>query len=298
MDASVNRQEDTMPKQPKSSVPARFTYVQRKEIASLLPSLAARLRLECKSQCTVNFSQAELADIKRRASSMCKEVATGSRCNSLRRIRDIARSAIERYELDNAIAVSAVILRFKVVLMDSHLAIWRRIEVPDGTLDDLHEHIQTAMGWTNSHLHQFIIDYESYGDPELLNDGFYERETIDSTQTHLSALFGKARRGTRFRYQYDFGDGWEHEVTFEGCFATETGLKYPRCVEGACACPPEDVGGTWGYADMLEALRDPKHEEHENMVEWIGRRFDPEKFSAAAATKNMRRGLPDWRDYR
>ncbi len=278
-------------------LPARFTSSQRQIIAELLPALADRLLLDTKNQRTLEFTRTELDEIKRRAAGALGEATGGSRRNSLRHIRDITQTAIQRYELDKAITAAAVIFRFKVVLMDSQPAIWRQIEVPDGTLDDLHEHIQTAMGWTNSHLHQFVIDDECYGDPELLNDGLYERETIDSTQTQLGLLFGKARRGMRFRYQYDFGDGWEHEVIFEGCFALEPSVKYPRCADGARACPPEDVGGMWGYADFLDAIRDPRHENHKDMLEWVGRRFDPEKFSATAATKEMRRGLPDWRDY-
>lgn len=279
-------------------IPVRMTYAQRKIVAALLPSLAERLLLDTKNQRTLEFPLAELTQIKRALAGAIRDARGGSRPNSLRLIRETVHAALERYELDKAITARATIYRFKVVLMDCRPSIWRQIEVPDGTLDDLHEHIQTAMGWTNSHLHQFIIDDDCYGDPELLNDGLYEREIVDSTQTSLDALFSKARRGTRIRYQYDFGDSWEHEVTFEGRFATEPGAKYPRCVDGARACPPEDVGGTWGYADFLEAIQDPSHENHEDLLEWIGRRFDPEKFSAASATKEMRHGLPDWRDYR
>jgi hypothetical protein len=286
-----------MSEQPTPSIPARFTYVQRKEIAGFLPTLADRLLLDCMYQRTLNFSLAELAEIKKQAVNAYRETDSGTRRNSLRLIRDAAHNAIERYELDKAIAATSVIYRFKVVLMESHPPIWRQIEVPECTLDDLHEHIQTAMGWTNSHLHQFIVDDECYGDPELLDDGFYEAEIVDSTDTSLSTLFGKARRGTRFRYQYDFGDGWEHDVTFEGRFATEPGVKYPRCVDGERACPPEDVGGVWGYADFLEAISHPKHESHEDMLEWIGDGFDPNKFSPAVATRAMRRGVPNWRDY-
>lgn len=193
----------------------------------------------------------------------------------------------------------SVIYQFKITLLGFKPPIWRRIQVPDGTLDDLHEHIQTAMGWTNSHLHQFMIRGRRYGDPELLDDGFEdEHELADSTQTELSVLLAKARKLMKFSYEYDFGDSWEHEVVFEGVVAAEAGVRYPRCTDGACACPPEDVGGVWGYADFLEAIRDPKHEEHADMLEWIGGKFDPEKFSATAATKEMRRGLPNWRDSR
>ena len=95
-------------------------------------------------------------------------------------------------------------------------------------------------------------------------------------------------------YQYDFGDDWEHEVVFEGCLKAEKGQRYPICMEGKRNCPPEDVGGVWGYAEFLEALADPNHERHEDLVEWGGD-FDHEEFDVEMTTKAMRRGLPDWR---
>ncbi len=96
-------------------------------------------------------------------------------------------------------------------------------------------------------------------------------------------------------YEYDFGDGWRHEVLFEGCVRAERGKRYPICIEAARACPPEDVGGTWGYEEFVAAMADPEHERHEEFREWIGGRFDPEAFDPAKATKRMWRGLPDWR---
>jgi hypothetical protein len=191
-----------------------------------------------------------------------------------------------------------LVYQFKITLLETRPPIWRRILVPDGALDDLHESIQTAMGWTNSHLHQFEIRGRIYGDRELLDDGFGDIEFVDSLETKLGDLFGGNRRLRRFKYTYDFGDGWEHEIEFEGAAPAEAGQKYPCCIDGQRACPPEDVGGVWGYPEFLEAIRNPQHEEHESLLEWIGGEFDPEAFSAAAATKAMRKGLPNWRDYR
>ena len=107
--------------------------------------------------------------------------------------------------------------QFKITLNESKPAIWRRIQVQDCTLDKLHEHIQTAMGWTNSHLHQFEIDGQTYGDPELLDDGFMDFECVDSTVTNIRDIVPSDGQRFRFLYEYDFGDGWEHEVLFEGC---------------------------------------------------------------------------------
>jgi hypothetical protein len=190
------------------------------------------------------------------------------------------------------------VLQFKITLKDSQPPIWRRIQVQDCTLDRFHEHIQTAMGWTNSHLHQFEIKGQRYGDPELLDDGFDDFECEDSTTTMVSAILPKTGKRFAFKYEYDFGDSWEHEVLFEGSPTTDPKAKYPLCVEGERACPPEDCGGIWGYGEFLEAIRSPKYEEHDSMLEWVGGGFDPEKFDPKRATKAMKKGLPDWRSMR
>jgi hypothetical protein len=186
--------------------------------------------------------------------------------------------------------------QFKITLVDSHPPIWRRILVPDTTLDDLHEYIQTAMGWTNSHLHQFEIRRKVYGDPMLLEDGFGDIEFIDSLKTTLGDLFGGPRPPHRFTYEYDFGDGWRHEIEFEGVNEPPQVEKAPCCLGGSRCCPPEDIGGIWGYEEFLSAIRNPEHEEHESYMEWAGE-FDPDAFSAAEATKAMRAGLPTWHEH-
>lgn len=182
--------------------------------------------------------------------------------------------------------------QFKITLLGTKPPIWRRIQVPDSTLDELHLHIQSAMGWTNSHLHQFDIDGERYGDPDLLDDGFGDFDCVDSTRTKLSKLIPAKSSKVRFRYEYDFGDGWEHEILFEERVTPEENQDYPRCVAGKRACPPEDIGGVWGYVEFLEAINDPKHERHAEFLEWCGP-FDPEAFDPEEATKLMREGLPD-----
>ncbi len=193
-------------------------------------------------------------------------------------------------------ATSATLFQFKITLLGIEPPIWRRIQTKDCTLDTLHEHIQTAMGWMNSHLHQFEIDGVRHGDPELLCEGFDdETPPVNSRRTKLSKILPKDGKQFRFEYEYDFGDGWEHEVLFEGFLPVEKGIRYPLCVEGERACPPDDVGGTHGYQDYLKAMENPKHKRHKEFLEWRGP-FDPEKFDAEAATKEMRKGLPDWRE--
>jgi hypothetical protein len=190
---------------------------------------------------------------------------------------------------------TAEVYQFKISLMDTEPPIWRRIQVGDCTLDKLHEHIQTAMGWTNSHMHHFRIDGTLHGDPRLLEETFGELQYKDSTTTRLSDILPEGGQRSRFEYEYDFGDGWLHEILLEGRPGAESGKRYPLCVEGARACPPEDVGGVWGYVEFLEAIADPENEQHQEMREWIGRKFDPESFNPAKATTRMRSGLPGWR---
>lgn len=188
------------------------------------------------------------------------------------------------------------VYQFKITLLEIQPPIWRRIQVKDCTLDKLHEHIQTSMGWTNSHLHHFKVGQQLYGDPMLMEENMEEMDYQDSTRTKLSAILPKTGKRFRFVYEYDFGDSWEHEVLFEGCPKVEAGRQYPICLEGARACPPEDVGGVGGYAGFLEAIQNKDHEEREAMLEWDGGWFDPEEFDPVTATKSMKKGLPDWRN--
>ncbi len=211
---------------------------------------------------------------------------------------DIAHAGkitFEKTKQPKAKAYPNTVYQFKITLKGSKPPIWRQIQVEDCTLDKLHEHIQTAMGWTNSHLHQFEIFGKRYGDPELLDDGFDDFDCLDSTKIRLSQITPNAGKRFKFIYKYDFGDGWEHEILFEGNKMKVAGTKYPLCLEGARSCPPEDVGGIYGYYDFLEALADPKHEDHDNYMEWGGD-FDPNQFDVQQATKAMKKGLPDWRE--
>jgi hypothetical protein len=131
----------------------------------------------------------------------------------------------------------------------------------------------------------------------LMQENFADLNYGDSTSTKISEILPRTGRRYRFGYKYDFGDDWQHDIVFEGCLRAERGKRYPVCVEGARACPPEDVGGVWGYPEFLEAVADPNHERHHEFSEWIGGSFDPEAFDPAATTKTMRRGLPNWREW-
>jgi hypothetical protein len=182
---------------------------------------------------------------------------------------------------------SDLLFQFKITLLDIKPAIWRRIQVHDCTLADLHEYIQAAFGWENYHLHQFEINGVQYSQPLPDGDGL-DMDFEDEAQVVLSKLLPKSAKRTRWMYEYDFGDGWRHEVLFEGFPPIDPKVAYPLCVEGERACPPEDCGGPWGYADYLAAIADSKNEQHEDMVEWRGP-FDSEAFDAKKATREMRK---------
>lgn len=195
-------------------------------------------------------------------------------------------------------AIAGPAYQLKITLLETEPPIWRRILVAECTLDELHEHIQNAMGWTNSHLHHFKIGKQLYGDPMLMEGTFEDLEYADSTTTRLGDIIPPGQKRSRFEYEYDFGDGWMHEILFEGRRELAEGERVPLCLEGQRACPPEDCGGVWGYADLVEAMADRKHERHAELREWLGRKFDPDAFSPTAATRRMRQGLPDWRSMR
>jgi hypothetical protein len=171
---------------------------------------------------------------------------------------------------------SSEIYQLKVSLRYIRPPIWRRVQVSsDITLAKLHRIIQAAMGWYDSHLHQFIVGETYYGVPSI--DEFSELELKDERKARLSHVLSKSKQN--IVYEYDFGDGWEHPILLEKVLQAAPGVRYPRCIGGARACPPEDCGGAGGYANFLAAIRDPDHEEHDEYLEWIGGEFDPEEFN-------------------
>lgn len=177
------------------------------------------------------------------------------------------------------------VYQIKVTLIGSKPPVWRRFMTPDTTtLYRLHDLLQMVMGWENHHLHMFTISGQIYGDPA--DDEFGTMGTVDEKQFKLNQVVG--HEGSKFRYEYDFGDGWLHELIVEKIRPTEKGVRYPVCIGGKNACPPEDVGGIGGYAHFLEALADPEHLEHDEYLRWIGGEFDPESFDLDAVNDRPR----------
>ncbi len=276
------------------TISLQLTSSQRRVLSEVLPEFSARLKLEQKNSRSVSFTAEELELVQQAARQALSTVTNGLQRNSLRHIVAAVMVALRRADGIARIPGMQRIYQFRIALLDAEPAVWRRIQVRNETLDRLHVHIQTAMGWTNSHLHEFNINGERYGDPLLLDDGFEDFHCVNTRTSYVSDIVPDSGERFRFTYEYDFGDAWLHEVLFEGCLKSTPSERYPLCVEGAGACPPEDVGGITGYSEFLAVIADPDHEQHAIYCEWAGS-FDPQAFDARRTTSRMRRGLPDWR---
>lgn len=178
------------------------------------------------------------------------------------------------------------LLQFKIELNDISPLIWRRILIPsEYNFWDLHVAIQDAMGWLDYHLHHFEIKGKGKKKEERI--GIPDFDRFDDSQEiypgwEISVVSRFNDLGVKSRYIYDYGDCWTHTVTLEGYLFREPGVKYPLCIDGARACPPEDCGGSPGYVSLLEILADPANNEHEDMKRWAGEDWDPEKFDKQA----------------
>ena len=180
-----------------------------------------------------------------------------------------------------------VVYQIKVTLKGSKPPIWRRMQITsDTTLVQFHRILQCVMGWEGSHLYQFVIGGIAHGDPGMVG----EWDAEDARTGTLAALVRGEK--SKLLYEYDFGDSWEHELLVEKILPLDEGKRYPVCLTGKRACPPEDCGGVWGYASFLEAIHDPEHPEHEEMLEWIGGEFDPEVFALDEVNMELQRLTP------
>ncbi|MEA3385430.1 MAG: plasmid pRiA4b ORF-3 family protein [Thermodesulfobacteriota bacterium] len=167
---------------------------------------------------------------------------------------------------------SKSLYQIKVTLIGSKPPIWRRLIVKENIrLDQLHSVLQVAMGWFNYHLHQYRVGSSYIGIP----DSDFDIDLTDERKVYLQDIISNPK--DNFVYEYDFGDGWEHKIILEKILPLDFS-ESPVVIKGKKACPPEDCGGIWGYSDLLDAIQDPKHEEHASMIEWVGGEFDPDEF--------------------
>jgi len=189
-------------------------------------------------------------------------------------------------------SAKGTVYQLKITLKDIRPPIWRRVLARDCTLAKLHHIIQAVMGWEDYHLHEFEIGEQRYGDPVQWHGDFTfaDPDVANEGKVKLSQLVGQGIK--KFPYQYDMGDSWWHIIAFEKTLPAEAGVKYPRCVAGERACPPEDCGGPWGYASLKETIADPSDEEHERMLEWLGLEdpsdFDPAAFDLASVNARLK----------
>jgi Plasmid pRiA4b ORF-3-like protein len=178
----------------------------------------------------------------------------------------------------NKNAIPQEIYQIKVTLLGTRPPIWRRLLVPaDLTLEQLHNVLQLAVGWQDCHMHDFRIGQKRFGTPDP-NDRLMGLPSTASERTaRLLTVLGKV--GAKAVYTYDFGDSWEHGIVVEKILPPEPGHAYPACVDGKRHGPPEDCGGVPGFYNLLEAISNPGHAEHEDLQDWLGDDFDPEAFS-------------------
>ncbi len=179
---------------------------------------------------------------------------------------------------------TADIYQLKITLRGIRPPVWRRVLVSANmTLPKLHHLILGVMGWGGGHMHAFRVGDTSYGEPDPELDDWMENEN----RIRLSQIAPTAK--SQFYYDYDFGDDWQHLIVVEKILPPEDGQSYPFCVTGKRACPPEDCGGAWGYSEFLEAIADPEHAQHEELLEWIGGEFDAEAFDPAEINAMLRK---------
>ncbi len=175
-------------------------------------------------------------------------------------------------------------LQIKVTLEGIRPPIWRRLVVHgDATLAQLHDVLQVAMGWEHCHLHCFRIGDARFGPAD---HGGFDLGEIDESTVRVAEALAMSGRGI---YEYDFGDSWEHQLLVEKAEVPIAKGGVATCTAGKRSGPPEDCGGIWGYANLLEALADPAHEEHEELLEWVGGNFDSERFDKEAVNAVLKR---------
>ena len=177
------------------------------------------------------------------------------------------------------------VYQIKVTLEGIRPPIWRRVHVAsDTTLAKFHMVLQHVMGWTNSHLHQFVIRGQYFAPRDVFSE-FGGPKMGSETKTTLADVVSGPK--SRMRYEYDMGDSWLHDIVVEKALSAEAGAQYPVCLAGARACPPEDCGGIGGYEELLEAVADPQHERHEELLEWVGGSFDAERFDLDVVNRRL-----------
>ena len=180
------------------------------------------------------------------------------------------------------------VYQLKITLSDTKPPIWRRFLIePKENLFELHQAIQIIMGWSNSHMHQYRKNKIFYGTPDEEFGDDFGLEILDEKKFKIFQVLDKLK--AKIIYEYDMGDSWDHILVLEKILPREDKVKYPKCLNGAMACPPEDCGGISGYYNLLEIIESPKHKEHKEMLDWLGGKFDPIEFDLNGINQSLKR---------
>jgi hypothetical protein len=185
-------------------------------------------------------------------------------------------------------------IALRIELLGVAPLVWRRVLVSNQwTLASLHGYLQWVMGWTDSHAHEFQIGAGIVSPDWWIREADFDTETLeyrDERRVSVAAVVAELGGAGEFEYRYDMGDGWQHRLVIESLprLAETQDLSLPVCLAGENACPPEDVGGPGGYERLLEILADPAHEQHRDMVSWIGGVFDPKGFDLNRLNRDFR----------
>jgi hypothetical protein len=181
---------------------------------------------------------------------------------------------------------TTAVFQLKVNILDIEPPVWRSVQLAENTkLPRLHGILQLLFNWEDYHLHQFIAGRRVYAVPDP-DDALFGLKVNDERRIPLNRIVNGV--GERFDYVYDFGDNWRHQILLEAILLPSPNVFYPRCIAGARNGPPEDAGGARGYSRYLQALADPEHEEHENLLAWRGP-FDGEAFSIKTINASLKR---------
>lgn len=198
-----------------------------------------------------------------------------------------ARKSSSRKPTLRMVSSPEFIYQLRVELLGLRPAIWRQILVRGSVqLSRLHAILLMTMGWDGGHVHEYVIGDKNYGevDPLFRPDVPDDPPLLDEAKATLAVVLGDRKL---FTYIYDFGDNWQHRVKVEKILPPDSDLRSPICLAGRNACPPKDVGGGPGYIEFLEAITDPSHEDHEQLLEWCGGSFDPDAFDLAAVNERL-----------
>ena len=183
-------------------------------------------------------------------------------------------------------AVLPEVLQLTITLLGTMPPIWRRLLAPAGfTLAQLHDVLQAAMGWQSCHMHEFSAGRRHFGKPNPEDRPMGMPPVENGRTVRLSSLLGRV--GAKVVYTYDTGDSWEHGIVLEKRLPVDPGTAYPVCTGGERACPPEDCGGIGGFYDLLDAPGDPTHEQHDELLDWVGGDHDPGAFSIVEVNRML-----------